>query len=109
MIQGGTKLRHIKADNYITEMVDQFNVAGTGGDQPGSQRIILIAGRNEVEITEETLVEVTPGNLQAQTLPDAMVMTRKVYANLSMTLESAQGLVQALQQAIAQAELMKAK
>jgi len=90
-------------------MVDQFNVAGTGGDQPGSQRIILIVGRNEINITEETLVEIAPGTLQTQTLPESLVMTRKVFANFTMTLESAQGLVVALQQGIAQAESMKGK
>lgn len=106
MLNIGTKIKHCKSPNFIAEMADQFNVVGTGGDNPGSHRIILIVGRNEIDITEETLIEVAPGKIQAQALADAVVLSKTIFANITMTLESAEALVAALQQGINQARQM---
>lgn len=107
MFELGTKIKHVKTSNFISEMADQFNVAGTGGETPDSHRIVLIAGRNEIDITEETLVEIAPGKIQAQTLPDGLTVSKKVFANITMTLDAAKQLVAALQQAIDQADQMR--
>lgn len=103
MLNAGTKIKHSKSQNFIAEMADQFNVVGTGGDNPGSHRIIMIIGRNNIDITEETLIEVAPGKVQAQALPDSVVLSKTIFANITMTLESAEALVVALQQGINQA------
>lgn len=104
MLGPGSVIPHVKAENFISEMVDQFNVAGIGSNDGKSSRVILIIGRNQLDITEEVFVEIAPGAMQPQTHMDAVKLKRLVFANLTMTLDSAKALIHTLQQGIDQAE-----
>jgi hypothetical protein len=104
MVGPGAKIPHCKTANFISEMADQFNVAGIGSHDGNSSRVVLIVGRNQLDISEEVFVEIAPGAMQPQTQVDAVSITRLVFANITMTLESAKMLVTTLEQGIAQAE-----
>lgn len=101
MFKEGSKIKHIKSPNFISEMVDSFNVACT--QTANGAKISLVVGRDILEITEETLVPAS-GGFQAQVLPESLVMSRYEVANLSIPLEAAKALVVALQGGIEQAE-----
>lgn len=102
MIIEGAKIKHVKSPNFISEMADQFNLAGLQTGAGG--RVAMIIGRDQLDITQETMREIAPGQFQAQTDPEDLIMIRHVIANISIPLESAKALMVALGTAIAQLE-----
>ena len=101
MLANGSKIEHVRANNFIAEMVDSFNVSAI---QTGSgAKISIVVGRDMLSLRQETLTE-QEGGFRTEVLPDDMVLSRHVVANLSIPLENAKQLIIALQTAIAQIE-----
>lgn len=108
MVGPGSKVPHVKSANFISEMVDQFNVAGISSLDGNGNRVVLIIGRNQIDIKEETFVEISPGAMQPQVEASAITVHKLIFANLSMTVQSAKQLIVALQQGIDQADATSA-
>ncbi len=105
MLGDGSKVEHIEARNFISEMVDSFNVSAI---QTGSgAKISIVVGRDTLSVRQETLVA-QDGAFSAQVLPEDMILRRLVVANLSIPLENAKQLIVALQTAVGQVETMTA-
>ncbi|MHC8293592.1 hypothetical protein [Pseudomonas sp. LB3P58] len=99
MLVNGSKIPHVKSPNFISEMADSFNVAGL---QTGSgSKISMIISRDQLDVTQETLVQQEIG-FQAQVQDGDLVLTKHVVANITIPLDSAKALVIALQTAIDQ-------
>lgn len=101
MLENGSKIKHVRSDNFIAEMVDSFNISAI--QTAAGSKISLIVGRDMLSVNQETL-EAREGGFGTVVLPDDMILTRHVVANLSMPLDSAKQLLIALQTGIAQLE-----
>lgn len=101
MLANGLKIPHVHADNFISEMVDSFNVAAV---QTGSgTKIAIIIGRDMLNIKQETMLQRGDG-FATQALQEDVALVRHVVANLTVPLESAKGFLEALRSTIAQLE-----
>lgn len=101
MLKNGSKVQHVQSSNFISEMVDSFNVSGI---QTGAgAKVSVIVGRDVLSIREETLVADGSG-FRTEVLPEDLVLTRHIVANLSIPLENAKSLINALQTAVSQME-----
>ncbi|MBT1266406.1 hypothetical protein [Pseudomonas sp. VS38] len=101
MLENGSKIQHVQSNNYIVEMVDSFSVSGI---QTGTgAKISVVVGRDTLSIRQETLVANENG-FRTEVLPEDMILTRHVVANLSIPLENAKSLIAALQTAVSQME-----
>ena len=87
MLSDGAKVKHIKSPNFISEMADSFNVAGL--TTAAGSRITLVIGRDQLEITQETMIEVPGLGYRSQTLQEDMVLSRLVLANITIPLDAA--------------------
>lgn len=99
MFQNGSKLQHVKATNFIEESVDGVNIMAVGTSN-GEHKITMLFSRNSVEVSHETFVDRGDGHFEFRTEPDAVKMSKLVFANLTMSHAAAQGLVTALQRAL---------
>ncbi len=101
MLENGSKVKHVLSSNFIAEMVDSFNVSGihTGA----GAKIAVVIGRDMLSVKQETLTA-RLGGFSSEVLPEDMILTRHVVANLSIPIENAKSLISALQTAVAQLE-----
>ncbi|VVN78755.1 hypothetical protein [Pseudomonas fluorescens] len=103
MLESGTKIKHVKAANFINEMADSFNVAIL--QTASGSKISLTVGRDYLDIAQETLAPVTDGvGFSSQVLNSDVTLNRLTIANLSIPLEAAKAMIAALQAAVAQVE-----
>jgi len=101
MLTNGSKVEHVLANNFISEMVDAFNVSGI---QTGvGAKISVIVGRDVLSVRKETLTA-NLGGFRSEVLAEDMVLSRHVVANLTIPLENAKSLIAALQTAVMQME-----
>lgn len=101
MIKNGLKIPHVRSENYISEYVDQFNVAGIQTQDYG--KIVVVMGRDEISVKEEEFFSQPDGTFGLRTSDEAVIMTRYIFANISMSIESARRLIDNLEGAIIQA------
>ncbi|WP_332847573.1 hypothetical protein [Pseudomonas lactucae] len=101
VIKNGLKIPHVRSENYISEFVDQFNVAGIKTQDYG--KIVVVMGRDEISVKEEEFVSQPDGTFGLRTSDEAVIMTRYIFANISMSIESARRLIDNLEGAIMQA------
>ncbi|VVO92998.1 hypothetical protein PS732_02456 [Pseudomonas fluorescens] len=105
MLADGSKVAHVQSSNFISEMVDSFNVSGI---QTGAgAKISIIVGRDLISVRQETLISDGAG-FRSEVLPEDMILSRHIVANLSIPLENAKSLIQALQTAVSQVEAAEA-
>lgn len=97
MFEKGNKLVHVKSPNFINEMVDSFSITAIhGGHGP---KIMITAGRESVDIKNETFIENEKG-ITTEVGEGDSVMTRFTVANLAVPLESARSFAKTLQYTI---------
>lgn len=91
-IREGGKLNHKRAEGFINEPVDQFvGVAFQSADQI---KISVTFGRDEMVIDTETFRELAPGAgaFRSEAGPEDFTLTRLDFANLVMSLRTAERL-----------------
>ena len=101
-IKSGSKLEHVRAPGFISETVDQL--VGLTYHSGHEHRFSMTFGRDQLQITQESLQEVAPGVFQAQVTPEDYTLTRVDFATLSMNLDSAKRFRDALNQMVEAAE-----
>lgn len=101
LIADGKTIPHVKSANFVSEYTDQINVAGVQTADYG--KIVVQFGRDELSVSQEVFVGMPNGSFQLQTRDEDIQMTRYVFANLSMGVNTAKRLVEGLLAAIEQA------
>jgi hypothetical protein len=92
-----SKLAHVKAGNFVNEVVDRFSL--TGFQNGNALSIILTVGRDTVDISHETVIPAEEGG-GMRLDNEAISPYRLDFATLTLSIESAKGLVEALQKMI---------
>lgn len=106
MLANGSKIPHVRSSNFISEMVDSFNV--TAVQTNAGVKLAIIVGRDMVSIEQETMVQ-HPHGFVTEARPEDVKLVRHVVANLTVPLENAKSLISALQTTIARVEEEQAK
>lgn len=94
------KLNHVKAPNFINEAVDRFSL--TGFQNGNMLSIILTVGRDTVDITHETVIPAEQGG-GMKLDSDAVVPYRIDFATMTLSVESARSLAEALMKMVSEA------
>lgn len=92
IIEDGTKLEHVKADNFINEHVDQFvGIAFASGNE---LKVAITFGRDLMDLAFETFTAMQGHENAFNTTvpPEAFTLSRLDVAQLSMPLETAKRL-----------------
>jgi hypothetical protein len=101
MFLEGKKLLHVKSPTFLNEMVDAFNVTVVHtGHGP---KVMITAGRDSMDVHSETFAAKDGGFTTIATEDDSSLVRYSV-ANLTIPMESAKGLVRALEESIAMYE-----
>jgi len=92
IIENGTKLEHVKSENFVNEHVDQFvGIAFASGNE---LKVAITFGRDLMDLAFETFNSM-PGHENAFNTtvpPEAYTLSRLDVAQLSMPLETAKRL-----------------
>jgi hypothetical protein len=94
----GEKLPHIQAPNFISEYADQ--IVGIGFGTGSESKVSLNFGRERIDILNETLKEISPGEFQSVIDRSNFSVTRQDFATISMSIEAAKRLAEVLAQII---------